>query len=189
MRLLVNSQLPGQQCCQRLLPLQGNTNCGRRGGGRDGTGHTPSRPQVGRNSTPITVPILISPLSCTMERVGERAKNRWPLQEASSLVAFLLPSPEHCAQGFCPPQILIGLELEDSYLRIWIAIYRQGRTATVSKTCLASFSAYVIFSCVCKPGYEGDGVTCSEVDPCANLIPHGCNTNVSLQCLIYVFAV
>lgn len=32
-------------------------------------------------------------------------------------------------------------------------------------------------SCVCKPGYEGDGIICSEVDPCANLIPHGCDTN------------
>ncbi|XP_062989466.1 stabilin-2 isoform X2 [Elgaria multicarinata webbii] len=32
-------------------------------------------------------------------------------------------------------------------------------------------------SCVCKPGYEGDGVICSEIDPCANLIPHGCHAN------------
>ncbi|XP_020660055.3 stabilin-2 [Pogona vitticeps] len=32
-------------------------------------------------------------------------------------------------------------------------------------------------SCVCKAGYEGDGIVCSEVDPCANLIPHGCNSN------------
>uniref|UniRef100_A0A8D0G926 Stabilin 2 n=1 Tax=Sphenodon punctatus TaxID=8508 RepID=A0A8D0G926_SPHPU len=32
-------------------------------------------------------------------------------------------------------------------------------------------------SCVCKPGYEGDGTTCSEVDPCASLSPGGCNAN------------
>uniref|UniRef100_A0A670IWM6 Stabilin 2 n=1 Tax=Podarcis muralis TaxID=64176 RepID=A0A670IWM6_PODMU len=32
-------------------------------------------------------------------------------------------------------------------------------------------------SCICKPGYEGDGIICSEVDPCANLIPHSCNAN------------
>ncbi|XP_060632874.2 stabilin-2 isoform X1 [Anolis sagrei] len=32
-------------------------------------------------------------------------------------------------------------------------------------------------SCVCKPGYEGDGIICSEVDPCANVIPHGCSDN------------
>uniref|UniRef100_A0A8D2LAJ7 Stabilin 2 n=1 Tax=Varanus komodoensis TaxID=61221 RepID=A0A8D2LAJ7_VARKO len=32
-------------------------------------------------------------------------------------------------------------------------------------------------SCVCKPGYDGDGIICSEVDPCANLIPHGCSAN------------
>ncbi|XP_073179767.1 stabilin-2 [Lepidochelys kempii] len=32
-------------------------------------------------------------------------------------------------------------------------------------------------SCICKPGYEGDGTTCSEVDPCASLVQGGCNTN------------
>uniref|UniRef100_A0A8B9D608 Stabilin 2 n=1 Tax=Anser cygnoides TaxID=8845 RepID=A0A8B9D608_ANSCY len=32
-------------------------------------------------------------------------------------------------------------------------------------------------SCVCKPGYEGDGMTCSKVDPCASLYPGGCNIN------------
>ncbi|XP_019370885.1 PREDICTED: stabilin-2 isoform X2 [Gavialis gangeticus] len=31
--------------------------------------------------------------------------------------------------------------------------------------------------CVCNPGYEGDGTTCSEVDPCATLIPGGCDIN------------
>lgn len=37
-----------------------------------------------------------------------------------------------------------------------------------------------LYSCVCKPGYEGDGMTCSKVDPCASLYPGGCNINVSL---------
>uniref|UniRef100_A0A674K483 Stabilin 2 n=1 Tax=Terrapene triunguis TaxID=2587831 RepID=A0A674K483_9SAUR len=32
-------------------------------------------------------------------------------------------------------------------------------------------------SCICKPGYEGDGTTCSEVDPCASLAQGGCDTN------------
>ncbi|XP_042323043.1 stabilin-2 isoform X2 [Sceloporus undulatus] len=32
-------------------------------------------------------------------------------------------------------------------------------------------------SCICKPGYEGDGIICSEADPCANLIPHSCSDN------------
>ncbi|RLW00187.1 hypothetical protein DV515_00009195 [Chloebia gouldiae] len=32
-------------------------------------------------------------------------------------------------------------------------------------------------SCVCKPGYEGDGLSCSKVDPCAVLNPGGCNIN------------
>ncbi|XP_007950593.1 stabilin-2 [Orycteropus afer afer] len=32
-------------------------------------------------------------------------------------------------------------------------------------------------SCICKPGYEGDGTVCSEVDPCAGLIPGGCSRN------------
>ncbi|XP_013802934.1 stabilin-2 isoform X1 [Apteryx mantelli] len=32
-------------------------------------------------------------------------------------------------------------------------------------------------SCVCKPGYEGDGMTCSKVDPCASLNPGGCSIN------------
>ncbi|OWK58296.1 Stabilin-2 [Lonchura striata] len=32
-------------------------------------------------------------------------------------------------------------------------------------------------SCVCKPGYEGDGLSCSKVDPCAVLSPGGCNIN------------
>ncbi|XP_053114317.1 stabilin-2 isoform X2 [Hemicordylus capensis] len=40
--------------------------------------------------------------------------------------------------------------------------------------CLFSNGA---LSCVCKPGYEGDGITCSEADPCANLIPHSCSSN------------
>ncbi|KFP52029.1 Stabilin-2, partial [Cathartes aura] len=32
-------------------------------------------------------------------------------------------------------------------------------------------------SCVCKPGYEGDGTSCSKVDPCAALNRGGCNIN------------
>ncbi|NXQ70558.1 STAB2 protein, partial [Quiscalus mexicanus] len=32
-------------------------------------------------------------------------------------------------------------------------------------------------SCVCKPGYEGDGFSCTKVDPCAVLNPGGCNVN------------
>ncbi|XP_062347248.1 stabilin-2 isoform X1 [Cinclus cinclus] len=32
-------------------------------------------------------------------------------------------------------------------------------------------------SCVCQPGYEGDGLSCSKVDPCAVLSPGGCNIN------------
>ncbi|XP_063164794.1 stabilin-2 [Candoia aspera] len=31
--------------------------------------------------------------------------------------------------------------------------------------------------CVCKPGYEGDGIICSEIDPCAHINPHSCNVN------------
>ncbi|XP_035875396.1 stabilin-2 [Phyllostomus discolor] len=32
-------------------------------------------------------------------------------------------------------------------------------------------------SCVCKPGYEGDGRLCSEMDPCTGLTPGGCSRN------------
>ncbi|KAF2979785.1 hypothetical protein EK904_012809 [Melospiza melodia maxima] len=32
-------------------------------------------------------------------------------------------------------------------------------------------------SCVCKPGYEGDGFSCTKADPCAVLNPGGCNVN------------
>ncbi|XP_036923699.1 stabilin-2 isoform X1 [Sturnira hondurensis] len=32
-------------------------------------------------------------------------------------------------------------------------------------------------SCVCKPGYEGDGSLCSEMDPCVGLTPGGCSRN------------
>ncbi|XP_070612374.1 stabilin-2 isoform X2 [Erythrolamprus reginae] len=32
-------------------------------------------------------------------------------------------------------------------------------------------------SCICKPGFEGDGIMCSEVDPCAHINPHSCNAN------------
>ncbi|XP_038612836.1 stabilin-2 [Tachyglossus aculeatus] len=32
-------------------------------------------------------------------------------------------------------------------------------------------------SCVCKPGYQGDGTICTEIDPCAGLIPGGCSSN------------
>ncbi|EMP23972.1 Stabilin-2 [Chelonia mydas] len=37
-------------------------------------------------------------------------------------------------------------------------------------------------SCICKPGYEGDGTTCSEVDPCASLVQGGCDTNNDCEC-------
>lgn len=33
--------------------------------------------------------------------------------------------------------------------------------------------------CVCRPGYEGNGVVCSEKDPCANPSRGGCSQNVS----------
>lgn len=36
-------------------------------------------------------------------------------------------------------------------------------------------------SCVCKAGYKGDGIICSEVDPCMELIPGGCSPNA--ECL------
>ncbi|XP_045682562.1 stabilin-2 [Phyllostomus hastatus] len=32
-------------------------------------------------------------------------------------------------------------------------------------------------SCVCKPGYKGDGRLCSEMDPCTGLTPGGCSRN------------
>uniref|UniRef100_A0A670YTZ1 Stabilin 2 n=1 Tax=Pseudonaja textilis TaxID=8673 RepID=A0A670YTZ1_PSETE len=32
-------------------------------------------------------------------------------------------------------------------------------------------------SCACKPGFEGDGIICSEVDPCAHINPHSCDAN------------
>ncbi|XP_058045702.1 stabilin-2 [Ahaetulla prasina] len=32
-------------------------------------------------------------------------------------------------------------------------------------------------SCVCKPGFEGDGIICSEVNPCAHINPHSCSAN------------
>lgn len=32
-------------------------------------------------------------------------------------------------------------------------------------------------SCVCKPGYKGDGRLCSEMDPCTGLTPGGCSPN------------
>ncbi|XP_006888640.1 PREDICTED: stabilin-2 [Elephantulus edwardii] len=32
-------------------------------------------------------------------------------------------------------------------------------------------------SCVCKEGYEGDGILCSEMDPCAGLTTGGCSHN------------
>lgn len=41
-------------------------------------------------------------------------------------------------------------------------------------------SSSCLYSCVCKPGYEGDGVSCSKVDPCAALNPGGCSINVSM---------
>ncbi|KAJ7329072.1 hypothetical protein JRQ81_015246, partial [Phrynocephalus forsythii] len=52
-------------------------------------------------------------------------------------------------------------------------------SAQTAARALVAFSIPVqeMVSCVCKPGYEGDGIVCSEVDPCANLIPHGCNSN------------
>lgn len=31
--------------------------------------------------------------------------------------------------------------------------------------------------CVCKAGYEGDGILCSEMDPCMGLTPGGCSPN------------
>ncbi|XP_042746083.1 stabilin-2 [Lagopus leucura] len=36
-------------------------------------------------------------------------------------------------------------------------------------------------SCVCKSGYEGDGMTCSRVDPCASLNSGGCN--IHAECI------
>ncbi|POI35713.1 hypothetical protein CIB84_000535 [Bambusicola thoracicus] len=36
-------------------------------------------------------------------------------------------------------------------------------------------------SCVCKSGYEGDGMTCSKVDPCASLNSGGCNIHATCQ--------
>lgn len=41
-------------------------------------------------------------------------------------------------------------------------------------------SSSCLCSCVCKPGYEGDGLSCSKVDPCATLNPGGCSSNVSM---------
>lgn len=32
-------------------------------------------------------------------------------------------------------------------------------------------------SCVCKAGYEGDGILCSEMDPCVGLTSGGCSRN------------
>ncbi|KAM6216453.1 stabilin-2 [Rhynchocyon petersi] len=32
-------------------------------------------------------------------------------------------------------------------------------------------------SCICKEGYEGNGIVCSEADPCAGLTPRGCSRN------------
>ena len=35
-------------------------------------------------------------------------------------------------------------------------------------------------SCVCKPGYEGDGRFCVEMDPCSGSTPGGCSRYVSV---------
>ena len=38
----------------------------------------------------------------------------------------------------------------------------------------------LLCSCVCKPGYEGDGSFCVEMDPCSGSIPGGCSRYVSV---------
>ncbi|XP_061273099.1 stabilin-2 isoform X2 [Bos javanicus] len=37
-------------------------------------------------------------------------------------------------------------------------------------------------SCVCKPGYEGDGSFCVEMDPCSGSIPGGCSRYNECEC-------
>ena len=41
-----------------------------------------------------------------------------------------------------------------------------------------------VFRCVCKPGYQGDGITCVESDPCAPPLRGGCSVNVSCSLTI-----
>uniref|UniRef100_A0A3B4UC77 Stabilin 2 n=1 Tax=Seriola dumerili TaxID=41447 RepID=A0A3B4UC77_SERDU len=90
--------------------------------------------------------------------------------------------PDSCQMGFtgrfCDRQTAAcGVQAQFCHAHADFYLYHNLITCELPP-CAVSFSVCCVrFRCVCKRGYQGDGITCVESDPCAPPRRGGCSVN------------
>ncbi|KAM6306913.1 LOW QUALITY PROTEIN: stabilin-2-like [Podargus strigoides] len=113
----------------------------------------------------------------TFQKTGCARSCNITIKEPKCCKGFFGPDCSPCTGGFSKPcsgmgQCMDGLSGNGTC--ICAEAFQGSRCQFCSDP--GKYRPQLILSCVCKPGYEGDGMSCSKVDPCA-VNPGGCNIN------------
>lgn len=140
-------------------------------------------------TTALTQTVAVNrTLACRASPVCFVTVKRWPAASRLSSVMLMrtvTSAREPSGESSCTRHLCGSGTVANASLNVTVAagaFWPAGGTVIYTpQPCCVIQSLCSVLRCICKPGYQGDGITCVESDPCAPPHRGGCSLNVRVN--------